>query len=324
MRATLTKRHHTLFTVLKLLIFLGSLAFIYFKLKDHAYINDIFLIRLELLWLTSPWYLMVLPVLLMPLNWLLEALKWKLLSAKIEKISLWRAFASVLAGLGLSFITPHAVGDYAGKILYSSAGERGRLMGAVLLGRLLQLLATLFFGIWGLMYYFVGGVSISTLITALVSFILIAALGITLLQMLILAFGIRSTIGRWINKYFGILADYTWKEVLLVQMVAMLRYFVFATQFYIILLLFDIGLLPAITTAGISWTLLLKSVLPTFNFLSDLGVREAAALLFFEGYTTISSHIILASFMLWLLNILLPAIVGLLFIFRLKLKASMK
>ena len=324
MRATLTNTKQSLFSALKLVVLLGSLAFIYFKLEGHPNINDIFLIRLELLWLTSPWYLMIIPILLMPVNWLLEALKWKLLSAKIEKISLAKAFASVMAGLGLAFVTPHAIGDYAGRVMYSRSNDRGRLLGAVLLGRLLQLNATVFFGVWGLMFYFVGGVNLGTLIAGLVTFVLIAALGITLLQMLILAFGIRSKFGAWINKYFGILAEYSWKEVLLVQLVAMLRYLVFASQFYLILLMFDIGLMPSITTAGISWTLLLKSVLPTFNFLSDLGVREAAALLFFEGYTTVSSHIVLASLMLWLINLLIPALAGLFFVFGLKLKATKK
>ncbi len=322
MRATLTKSQHTLFAALKWFVLLGSFTFIYFKLSDNPNITEVFIVRLELLWLSTPWYLLVLPVALMPFNWLVEAWKWKLLAAKVEHISFAKALVSVMAGLGLAFVTPHALGDYAGRVLYSNSDARGRLLGPILLGRLLQMFATLLFGIWGLMYFFVGGVSVSTLITGLISFVLMAALVITLLQMLILAFDLRTPFGRWINKYFGILTEYSWQEITKIQLLAMLRYMIFALQFYILFKIINVGLSPAITIAGITWTLLLKSILPTFNFLSDLGVREAAALIFFEGYTLISSHIVLASFLLWLINLLLPAIIGLFFIFGLKFKTD--
>lgn len=322
MAPTLTKRQKTLFVSLKVLVLLGSLVFIYFKLKAQPNINEKLFIRLELLWLTQPWFLLVLPIALMPLNWLLEAAKWVVLSSKIETISLARAWSAVLAGLGLAFVTPHALGDYAGRILHSSSYDRGRLLGALLLGRLLQLIATLFFGTWGLMYYFIGEINWLTFIAGLISLILIAALSITLLQMLVLAFGMQTIFGRWVNKYFGLFTEYSWKEIIQVQLLSLIRYIVFATQFYIIFILLDVGLSPALSFAGISWTLLLKSILPSFNFLSDLGIREAATLLFFEGYEYLSAQIVLASLLLWIINLLVPAIIGLFFVFRLKFKAG--
>lgn len=294
----------------------------YIKLKDNPNLDKIFLIRLELIWLTQSWYMIALPIVLMPLNWLLEAAKWRVLAAPVEELSIGRALAGVLAGLSLGFVTPRALGDYAGRVMYSQSAERYKLVGAVMMGRIAQFFATVFFGLWGLMYFFMFDFDLFTLIAAIASFILLAALSITLLQMLVLSAGIRSKLGKWVQQYFGLLASYHRKDLLRVQFIAMLRYMVFATQFYILFRLLNISLSDAITLAGISWTLLLKSILPTFNFLSDLGVREAAALYFFEGFNTINSQIVMASFLLWIINLLFPTLVGLFFMLRLKLKVQ--
>ena len=56
--------------------------------------------------------------LLMLLNWLTEAYKWRLAIKDVQKISLIRAFKAVLSGVSFSVSTPNSVGDYVGRILY--------------------------------------------------------------------------------------------------------------------------------------------------------------------------------------------------------------
>src|SRR5690606_12786240 len=49
---------------------------------------------------------------LMPLNWSIEALKWKRLLSGFLKIDFWRALRAVLAGVTVAMFTPNRVGEY--------------------------------------------------------------------------------------------------------------------------------------------------------------------------------------------------------------------
>ena len=57
---------------------------------------------------------------------------------------------------------------------------------------------------------------------------------------------------------------------------------------------------------------------PTFNFLSDLGVREASALLFFERFAVAIEPVILASLLVWIINLLIPTLLSLVFVSKLR------
>ena len=71
--------------------------------------------------------------------------------------------------------------------------------------------------------------------------------------------------------------------------------------------------------AGITWVFLAKSVVPSLNFLGALGIREVSTVVFFELYTNTLAPVVLAAFMLYTLNVLLPAVAGLVTIQTLKL-----
>ena len=66
---------------------------------------------------------------------------------------------------------------------------------------------------------------------------------------------------------------------------------------------------------------LAKSVLPTFNFFNDLGVREFSAAIYFDALNIASGPVIMAGLILWLINIALPALVGLFFVQQFKIDA---
>jgi uncharacterized membrane protein YbhN (UPF0104 family) len=63
----------------------------------------------------------------------------------------------------------------------------------------------------------------------------------------------------------------------------------------------------------------MKSVLPSFNFLSDLGIREFSAVYFFSPLGVDEIAIISASLLIWLINLLAPAMVGFFYVLRLKM-----
>ena len=58
------------------------------------------------------------------LNYLMEAIKWKLVVEVLHPINMLQSFKSVLVGQAFAFFTPVRTGDYVGRILFLEAGNK--------------------------------------------------------------------------------------------------------------------------------------------------------------------------------------------------------
>lgn len=307
---------------IKALIFLVIIVFIYFKIREHPIKFDQVQRILDSLLKFESLYILVVLLFLTLINWFLEALKWQLLVGKIEKINILKSIRSVLSGLSMGFVTPHAIGDYAGRIWQLSGKNRTESLGAIMLGRAAQYFATFTFGLFGTSYllfyksqpglFFICSIG-------LVSLSLVAGVSMFLFFRIrfirILEYGRL----RKLKKYFKIIVQYSFGQIGHLLALSFLRYIVFGLQFFLLLSLFLISSDYLLLIAGVTWTLFAKSTIPSFNFLSDLGVREFSALFFFSYYGADNTMVLLASFTLWCFNILIPALVGLAGIVKMKI-----
>ncbi|UII24567.1 hypothetical protein LVD15_14670 [Fulvivirga maritima] len=292
----------------KLVVIIGIVTFIFFKLKDNQLELKQALNYLALSFKNAP-FTMILLILLMPLNWALEAVKWKLLVGAHQNVKFVNAFKGVLLGLSLSFITPHGIGDYFGRILTLNTKNRMQYVGSILIGRVCQMVPTLLFGIIGIHYvWFEGQFFLIIFLTLIIGFVL-------LFRSHVFKYATRYSV---FNQFFVAIKYYSKRLLLLVMGVSILRYIVFCSQFLILLNLFLPQLSTKIQFAGVTWIFLAKSVIPTFNFLSDLGVREFSAMYFFEKYQVDLSMVFSASMGIWLLNILLPTLLAAPLVFKAK------
>lgn len=300
--------------VIKLLVFIGILTFIYLKLNDQDYSAGELIRNVQSAIADHP-FLLMLVFGLMPLNWMLEALKWQYMSKKVIEMNFIKALYGVLAGLSLSFITPHGLGDYVGRIMLLDNTGRGRLGGAILLGRLCQMSVTIILGLFGASYFIE------------VKWIL---LSILMLAAMVIAFAKYGIIGRvlsWkkipvkLDYYLGILKTFDVRSVRYIFFLSFLRYMIFASQLMILLQIFTNNLDWYHSFIGTTWVFLAKSVIPSFNFLSDLGVREFSAIYFFQKQPEEIPMIVVATLLLWGINILLPTLAGAPLIFKMKIGA---
>jgi len=300
----------------KTLVFVACVILIYLKLKNSEHFTDSFLIQLIELTSDSA-YLIVIVLLLMPVNWLLEALKWRLLAKPKAMLSLSQSIKGVVSGLSLGFITPQGVGDYAGRLLSINADTKGKLVGSIWLGHAMQLMVTLIFGTYGLKI-FLSHSSIELTMNYYWWMIIIVLLVIVVVWLY------RSKVqlfGQRIHYYFSNIGAYKSSDYIQLFLLSAGRYFVFSLQFILILIMFEIPLPIDILFAGVSWMFLAKSIIPSFNFLSDLGVRELSVLTFFELYEVSHPAILFSSLLLWLINILIPVLIGLYFVMKLKIQS---
>lgn len=271
-------------------------------------------------------YLLIVPFLLIAANWGLEARKWQLLSAPVQLLSMRQATRAVLTGLSMGFVTPRSLGDYAGRILAADVKERERLVGAVLLNRLSQSLPTYLFGFAGVLYLW-SYLSIGDQLYSLL--LLPGAAGFALLIMVLPAKRrhwllnqlslLKGRLGVSVYRMLQVIEEYSAKQLSSLLFYAALRYAVFSLQFVWILWLTGVSLPFSTMFAGVAVVYLIKSLIPAFNFLSDLGVRELSALWVFSGFALPESQLLLASLLLWCMNILLPSMVGAVNVVRLRI-----
>ena len=309
---------------LKVSFFLAMLFFVIMKLWQHQDSWYRMLQQLQEGWQSPANRWALLALLLVPLNWLLEAVKWQVLARRVKASSLWHCTQAVLAGLCLGLVTPRSLGDYAGRILVHGGQEKERLVGAVLLNRIVQSLVTFITGIAGvlLLVWQLGLWQSEELLWLLVP----AFLG-TLLMLLLMG-PLKANVLRWLQRKLGqkvvrwvdVINEYSLQELLVLNAWALLRYAVFSLQFLFLLWWAGIAAPVPLLLAAVAATFLLKSLLPAFNFLSDLGVREFSALLVFSGLALPHAEVIAASLLLWMMNICLPALAGLPVVLQLKQK----
>ncbi|MBC3542301.1 lysylphosphatidylglycerol synthase domain-containing protein [Rufibacter sediminis] len=275
------------------------------------------------IWAQNGWAL-CLAAALLPVNWGVEASKWQFLSRKFEKITFLEAYRAVLVGLTLGFVTPNRMGDYAGRILTLHRKDRADAIGAILLGRLCQLFATVLMGSAALAYfvykYYVPlaspvGISLG------LAFLLVNGWALAFLFSFQWAIGLLERVPflhRWLH-YFAVIGTYSSGELRQTLFISGARYLVFVGQFIALLWAFGVHLSPEEYVWGVAGTFLIKSVVPSINALADIGMRELSAMHFFGLMGQDPLLVLGASLTLWTLNIALPSALGLIFVLPLKL-----
>jgi len=265
-------------------------------------------------------------------NWGFEALKWKFLVSKVEKVSFWQSYKGVLSGVTISIFAPLKTGEYIGRCLHLQPDNR--IGGSVLsvYGSMIQLFITILCGSLGLMYFstyifhwdFIWKVllNIGLVLTIIIMFL-------ALIKPTWVLFLVKKTPlpEKWKN-YFNVLADFNLPQLLTQGiLVSLLRYSVFSLQFYWALQIFDVALpfwegmaIVAVTFLGLSFL--------SISALMELGFTRTAICLSLTAallgshnlaHENLATEIWLASTLIWLINLALPAIIGAIFMYGVKI-----
>ena len=303
-----------LLNIAKLIVILSTLAFIFYKLEYAYHIQQLYA-QMPLWWNDSSWKLIGLVLLLMPINWWFEMLKWKLVMQDHEKVSNLQSLKSITTGITLSIITPNQIGDIAGKSLFLEKYSKLKGAAASLCGNLAQSIVMLVVGCVAIAHW------LGTLYLPNLYYLLIAAAifaGITILFIFLKINLLPQVItAKKIAPYIEALSGYSTKQLVGLLVLSALRLGTFSSQFYILLNLFNIHL--PIDTAAMCIALIFVSqtLLPSF-LLVEIGVRGAVALFFLGTYTDNQAGILGASYGLWMVNMMIPGLLGLYFLATLK------
>jgi len=272
----------------------------------------------------SFWFVLM----LMFVNYGLEAFKWQLLLKPLERISFFRAIKSVLAGCSITMLTPNRIGEYGGRILFVKEFNRLRAISLTILGSLSQLLVTIVMGTMGLLvlrFYDSTSHGLDFIPPILANTLLFSCI---FLSAFFLLFYLR--IGWLIHlmekvpllsrplKYVKLLDQFSGKQLLRILFLSLIRYLVFILQYMLLLNVMEVEISYLLSFWLLTIFYLIMVMAPTIGF-TELPLRAAASIEIFKLYSPNFLGIQAAALGIWLINLVLPAVIGSILILGIKI-----
>ena len=297
-----------LIQLIQWLVFALSFAFIIWRLQNEgpaafqALLNDA-----KILFLFTA-------LALLPINLAIEAKKWQLLCRPFQDLSMSTATKAITAGSAYSMFTPNRIGDGLGRFHFTPKNKRPAAGYAFAMSSSAQFISTLLFGCLGFGVIKSFGHPEPTwwlteqrwipafllLFAGFAVFCYFSSYFLPIIQ--------RIQFLRFLHKHTAALQGYSLSQKGKVLVLSLLRYLVFSSQFILLLLGFnELSVIDAF--ARINLIYLFSTLIPTLA-LAELGLRESLSLVFLENMGLSDVEIFSAAFLLWVINLMLPAIYG--------------
>jgi hypothetical protein len=253
---------------------------------------------------------------LMPINWLLESIKWNTLVSRFQSFGIKKSMLSVLSGVSMAIMTPGRIGEYGGRLVGIQPENRPKAILANLISSLSQNIINLGLGLVMALFFFntymeiQQGVFLSIVFasTLIVCALLLAFFRIDLLDGL-LAYLPQH---KWVKQIKGSVSSFSTldnRTLFYILGLSFIRYSVYLSQYVLLIFFFGVTdqLVPAIL--GVSTLFFLQSNLPLPPALSVLARGEMAVFLW-SVFTSNVLGIVAATFSLWIINLVIPAVFG--------------
>ncbi|RPH34002.1 MAG: hypothetical protein EHM93_02235 [Bacteroidales bacterium] len=255
-------------------------------------------------------------IMLMPLVWALEAYKWRFALSEYVSISFWKSWRSVWYGVVAGQLTPNRIGEPIGRLALIDSEVRGKAGFVAVWCSFTQQVATILFGLFSIFWWLVvndyavlpSGVPLWFVFFTILCWVSLMIMGIVKVHW----------IAQWFEKFGWVkrilhgeklIIDFSASTFFIVQIISILRYIVFSTQYVILLKLFGVSASLADLYAVVGLTYLFSSFIPTFSA-SEVGVKAGFAIWFASMISDNAVGVTAASLFLWVLNLAIPALIA--------------
>lgn len=309
--------------VIKIAIGLLSFYFIYSRLQTEFTAEKLVHIR-SALSDASSYVLLICCLIFIPINWGIESYKWQQITRPVEEVSFSTATQSVYAGVCVGNLAPGRATEFLAKVLFFKANNRATITLLHFANGMFQLSITILFGVLAIFVFYQEKIDVGN-----TKALLVGILCIVLLSLFTLFITKFEAIQKWIVKKFerslGHNAiPYHFSKALIGKLFlfSILRYVVFTFQFILIIKIFYTEALTAQLIAAICIYFLLTTILPMISFI-EAAVRSAIALFVFSGSGVPEIALVITAVLLWVINIVVPSIVGYFIIVKEKFEFSL-
>lgn len=277
---------------------------------------------------TRSWQLW-LAVLLMPVNWGIETYKWYVLVNRFQPLSFIKAFEAVLSGLSLAMNTPNRIGEYGGRVLYLEPSFRMRGIALTLLCSVSQFFVTLLMGWIGMVVLqpqlqnvHFSGTTINGFFYVAFKYIVLVMLLLTGLFYFRLQWLVKMV--HWIpvvRKRFAfafVLEHLQTRLMVQILFFSVLRFIVFAVQYILLWNTLQVDISWWQGFWSIALVFLIMAVIPSIA-IAEVGIRGKVALGIAGLFSVNTVAILTGTAAMWLLNLVLPALLGSVFLLTVKI-----
>lgn len=265
-------------------------------------------------------------------NWGIEARKWQLALRPVGGLPYGNAYKAVFTGAAVASFTPNRMGEYLGRILYIREGHRAQAIALTIACSVAQLMITLIVGLAGTLYLATAPhrplpaqSHFPLALNILLGIVLVLLISLTFIYFRLswvsrLLLRIPGT--QRFSSYLKVLENFDATILMRILFLSFARYLVFIGQYCLVFPVFGVNIGFWQGGAGMSVVFLVMAVVPTFTFLTELGLRWEASIQVLELYSPNTVGIFAASFAIWLINLIIPALIGSLLILSIKLFKS--
>jgi hypothetical protein len=259
------------------------------------------------------WGWLLLSLIFMPVNLLIESVKWCYLVSDIERLTFCTALKSVMSGYATGFFTPNRLGEYPGRAVYLEHGNRWKAITFGMVGTLAQTIILLLFGFFA--FILLMGhrqfpiLADRTLLPVIFGIEIAAAFTIYLSLPRLSRFASRFNLSVKVNTLLMWLSTFKRKKLIHILLLAFARYVVFCLQFYFMLRFCSIDINLWQGVVSISTFYMFVTFTPSIAF-SEAAIRGSYAVIFVGIFSANSIGIALAGILVWLVNAVIPMLTG--------------
>lgn len=302
---------HKFYSILKWLILIASYLYLAIKLITFNHYSE-----LAARWNQISYFQIALLMgvfALLPINWFVEALKWKKLTSGVQNISYKDSIKAVLVGISTGFFTPNRVGELVGRIMFLNSENRKSGITLSIVNSITQNLIMALCGIPATILFFSSTQQNQTInIQLYISILLVCLLilGLFYYNFPFLSGQIKkSRFSAKLSPFIDCILGFKTNDLLQIMSISFLRYIIFCTQFWFMLQFFSIDITVCQALITIPTTYLLVTFTPALAF-SEVAVRSSYAVLVIGAFSANIIGITLAGVCIWVVNFAIPMLVG--------------
>ena len=300
------KRNKPYLRIFNTLLILAAYAYLAYRLlifDDYSSFFTAF--RSVDIW---SWLTLFAVVLLMPLNVCLEAGKWRLLLRDIEPMTIWGAQRQVYYGYVGAFITPYHAGDYPARaMLIKDKGNWSAAVGLGLVGTVALLVVELIIGVPATWLYASYDQSMP-MQTFAVAFVVLVLL-MSFLPHLVKYLSRRKWKTTQMQQLVMALSKMSYARFMRIIGWSFLRYMVWGLQMALALHFCGVSMLPVEYLIAIPFYYMVIAIFPSMPVL-NIAIRGSWSLIIFDTFTDNTAGIALAVLLIWLINTVMPMLIG--------------
>ena len=220
-----------------------------------------------------------------------------------------------MGSLTASLFTPNRIGEYGVKALYFYKADRKKVMLLNLISNMFQMIVTVLFGVFGLIYLFMNYPIDLPIFKSrrLVYFLVIITSSV---------FGGRYFFskkfrGFYLKKIISFFKSISLTTLIKTIVYSIIRYIIFSHQFYYLLVMFGVEIDYYTLIKLIFAMYLIASVIPSLPMFDWLIKGSVAVFVF--GFIEINELIIVTTTtLMWILNFAIPSVIGSYFVLNFK------